>query len=459
MQLPESFVKTIRAILPGEADECLAAISASPVATSVRLNKFKPCDAFSDAPVVAWCDRAKQLAERPSFIADPFFHSGAYYVQESSSMFVGHVFQELKKKFEAGINVLDLCAAPGGKSTLLLDELDDNDLLVSNEIIKTRVNILEENLQRWGRSNIVVTNNDPARIGAMGSFFDMMLIDAPCSGEGMFRKDKNAIAEWSEQHVSLCAKRQQRILSDALPALKPGGYLVYSTCTFNHPENEANIKKLIDEEGYIPVQIPVEDVWNITTVNEYEGTPLFAYRFYPHKVSGEGFFLACLQKPGVWEPLNTKQKTPRPDKLSTKELDVVTPWLKNGSRLTMFKHNNDVYALPESLVSEIFLVRSMLSVKLSGLKLGELIKGKLLPDHQLALSIHLNPSVPSIETDRLQALTFLKKETFQVTSVPQDIYLIKYNGLGLGWAKIMPNRMNNYLPVNWRILKDLDTLV
>jgi 16S rRNA C967 or C1407 C5-methylase (RsmB/RsmF family)/NOL1/NOP2/fmu family ribosome biogenesis protein len=458
VQLPESFVKNIRAILPAEADQCLSAIAASPVAASIRLNKHKQSEAFADAPSIAWCNHAKQLSARPSFIADPLFHAGAYYVQESSSMFVAHVLQELRKNFDGNIRVLDLCAAPGGKSTLLLDELDDNDLLVSNEIIKTRVNILEENLVRWGRSNIVISNNDPARIGAVEAFFDLVLIDAPCSGEGMFRKDKNAIAEWSEQHVMLCTQRQQRILADALPALKPGGYLIYSTCTFNHAENEANVKKLI-EEGYIPVRIPVNDSWNISVVKEYEGTPMFAYRFYPHKVSGEGFFMACLQKPGTCDVSAIRQKTVKPDRLTAKELDIIDPWLRDSNAFTMFKNNDDVYALPETLVSEMFFLRSVLNVKRSGLKMGTLIKGKLVPDHQLSLSVHLNPSVPAIEADRLQALTFLKKETFPVDPVPQDIYLVKYKGLGLGWVKIMPNRMNNYLPVNWRILKDLDTMI
>ncbi|MES2691579.1 MAG: hypothetical protein V4658_14320 [Bacteroidota bacterium] len=457
MHLPEEFAKNIQLLLGEEAVECLAAIGHA-TTTTIRLNKGKPTLQFNESEQVEWYNAAKYLNDRPSFIADPLFHAGTYYVQESSSMFVGHVVKQLKAKYAKPVKVLDLCAAPGGKSTLVLDELTDDDLLVSNEIIKTRVGILEDNLVKWGRGNVVVTNNDPQQIGSIGAYFDIMLIDAPCSGEGMFRKDKNAISEWSEAHTLFCAQRQKRILSDALKALKPGGYLIYSTCTFNQAENEENVKWLTDEFGYRPEAIPIENDWGITHIDSYQDTPLHAYRFYPHKVKGEGLFLACLQKPLRDEkPVVAKEvKTPR---LKEKEVALLSPWLEEMDKFHFVFKQSLVFATLTQHVNDVALLSSKLYVKMAGTRLGEVMKDKLVPDHQLALSIYLNKNIPAIEVDRLDALKYLKKDNLVIPGYGQGIYLITYRQHGLGWAKVLPNRINNYLPVNWRILKDLKDLI
>lgn len=457
MHLPEEFVKNIQLLLGEEAEACIAAITHA-AGTTVRLNKNKPTQQFAQQEPVAWFPSARYLDERPQFIADPLFHAGTYYVQESSSMFVGHVLKQLKAKNTAPIKVLDLCAAPGGKSTLILDELTDDDLLVSNEIIKTRVGILEDNLVKWGRSNMVVTNNDPQQIGNLGAYFDVMLIDAPCSGEGMFRKDKNAIDEWSSEHTLFCAQRQKRILSDALKALKPGGYLIYSTCTFNHAENEENVKWLMDEFAYKSQHIAIEEDWGITYNDSYKGVPMHTYRFYPHKVKGEGFFLACLQKPlADEEPVVAKEvKTPR---LKEKDAELLSPWLEDPDQFHFDFKQSLVFATLKQHVNDVAFLSSKLYVKLAGIRLGEVMKDKLVPDHQLALSIHLNKNIPALEVDRLDALKYLKKDNLSVSGYNQGIYLITHQQHGLGWAKVLPNRINNYLPVSWRILKDLKDLI
>jgi NOL1/NOP2/sun family putative RNA methylase len=457
VQLPESFIAQINQLVGvDEAKQFIEAIGQTPL-TSVRLNKRKPSERFAQQPKVDWCSNARLLTERPSFVADPLHHAGAYYVQESSSMFVAHVLKHIKQNNTQAIKVLDLCAAPGGKSTLVLDELSDDDLLVSNEIIKTRVTILEDNLLRWGRNNVVVTNNDPQQIAKLGAYFDVVLIDAPCSGEGMFRKDKDAISEWSTEHTSFCAQRQKRILNDALQALKPGGFVIYSTCTFNYLENEENVSWLINEHQYKAIEIPVDEKWNITHQPTYQNTTVHGYRFYPHKVKGEGFFLACLQKPLAYEaePNIREVKTPR---LQEKDAALVQPWLDDLSNYFIENKNNVYYATPFKHVNDVAFLWSKLSVKLSGIKVGEAFKNTLVPDHHLALSTHLNKEVQRIDLNHTDAIKYLRKDAFVLDGYKQGIYLITYKNIGLGWTKVLPNRINNYLPVNWRILKDFKEL-
>ncbi len=206
--------------------------------TSVRLNPRKAAaPSFIQTGAVPWCGAGRYLSERPVFTLDPLFHAGAYYVQEASSMFVQHAVESLVDLNGPALRVLDLCAAPGGKSTLLAGLLRDEDLLVSNEVIQARAAILAENMSRWGQMNTWVSQNDPKDFAALGAYFDIMLIDAPCTGSGLWRKDEAAMDEWSPEHVKLCSERQKRIVADALPALKPGGLLLYATCSYSPEEN------------------------------------------------------------------------------------------------------------------------------------------------------------------------------------------------------------------------------
>ncbi len=221
-----------------DAASLLAAHETAAV-TSVRLNPRKPVIlSFKESGRVPWCTTGYYLAERPVFTLDPLFHAGAYYVQEASSMFVQHAFECLTDREGAPLRVLDLCAAPGGKSTLLAGLLRNEDLLVSNEVIQARAAILAENLSRWGQMNTWVTHNDPKEFSKLDPYFDVMLIDAPCTGSGLWRKDEAALEEWSPEHVKLCSERQKRIVADALPALKSGGLLLYATCSYSPEENE-----------------------------------------------------------------------------------------------------------------------------------------------------------------------------------------------------------------------------
>ncbi len=457
MQLPEEFKHQVRLLVGNEAELFFDSIAKEPH-TSIRMNPFKVYEGMDNSPRIPWCNHAVSLPSRPSFIADPLFHAGTYYVQEASSMFLDIALKQIKAEKNEPLKVLDLCAAPGGKSTLILDNLTDEDLLVANEIIKTRVSILEENIIKWGRSNIVVTNNDPRDFSSLKEFFDVIVVDAPCSGEGMFRKDKNAIEEWSLEHVALCANRQERILDDVLPALKPEGYLIYSTCTFNTNENEKNIVRLQNDFEMESMKLNCEEEWGITEIEEFENERLFAYRFYPHKVTSEGFFLTCLKKKGESRGVFSF-KEPKREKVNQPWLNEVSMYLQHPERFEFIMDATGISAYPKQQFAAMQVLSSKLKVRLSGLKMGEIMKGKLIPHHQLAQSIHLNKQIPCVELNLEQALRYLRNETFPLQELSQGVYAMSYQGHQLGWAKVMPNRINNYHPNNLRILKDLKDLL
>ena len=282
---PAEFINDLRESIGAvRADRVLAALSARPE-VSVRVNPFKLTleelrahfGAIAGDPVPWAAEEAFYLLDRPSFTLDPLFHAGAYYVQEASSMYVGVLFERALGVLgrRTGVRVLDLCAAPGGKTTQLLSHLDDTSLLVANEVMASRATVLSDNVARWGCSNVAVTSSDPAAFASLDGFFHVVVVDAPCSGEGMFRKDERAVAEWSPATVNLCAARQRRILADVWPALAPGGLLVYSTCTFNRREDEENVAWICDELG---------------------AECLDQRHFYPGEDRGEGFFAALVRK-------------------------------------------------------------------------------------------------------------------------------------------------------------------
>lgn len=422
--------------------------------TSVRINPRKNAFLFEGIEPVPWCSFGRYLDERPSFIADPYFHAGAYYVQEASSMFLQHIL-ETRADLDQKLHVLDLCAAPGGKSTLISSLLNDESLLVSNEIIKTRVGILADNLTKWGPVNVVVTNNDPKDYGRLPGFFDVMVVDAPCSGSGMFRKDPEAISEWSESAVGLCSQRQQRILADAFPTLKKGGLLVYSTCSYSIEENEHIADWLCDTFNLTPVAVPFDPAWGITETRSARHEA-FGYRFYPHKVKGEGFFVSCfIRQDGETEsgPVKTKLET-----AGRQELEILDRWLDPAHPVDLVRVNGDFLAFPKALTPELQGLQARLYIRKAGTRVGRIAGKDLVPDHELAQSLIVNREIPRITVDRENALKYLKKEDIRLEGAPTGWALICYDNFPLGWAKILPNRVNNYYPKELRILKDLKDL-
>lgn len=418
--------------------------------TSIRMNPFK-ASAPKSTQQVPWCPEGFYLDTRPSFTFDPSFHAGAYYVQEASSMFIDHILKAIRPEKNEPIKVLDLCASPGGKSTLLNSALQSSDLLVANEIIKTRVPVLTDNLSRWGTSNVIVTNNDPKDFNAIHSFFDVVLVDAPCSGSGMFRKDVAAMNEWSEGNVNLCHQRQERILADIYPALKEDGYLIYSTCSYSHQENEDILDWLCTEFDLETVRIPIYKEWGIVeTQSPLKGA--WGYRFYPGKVKGEGLFASCLRKKASSGGLSNYKNNGQ-QKLPAKEMDLVKDYLTNADNFYLFKVNDDWLAINREHKESLNILHRHLYIKKSGTRIGKLAGNDLIPDHELALSLAIDKSkVLATALSKDQAIQYLRRDNIDIAVNAKGWSLMEYEGLALGWAKLLPNRINNYYPKEIRIM-------
>ncbi len=415
---------------------------------SIRVNPDKFSEQVSH-PGIGWSRYGYYLDERPVFTLDPWFHAGLYYVQEASSMFLEQVFVQQVDPEEA-LNVLDLCAAPGGKSTHILSLLNKKSLLVSNEVIKSRAYILKENLQKWGRSNVVVTNSDPERFTSLKGLFDIIVVDAPCSGEGLFRRDEEAMKEWSPENVQLCVSRQRRILEAAWETLKPGGLMVYSTCTFNTHEDEENLDWLIRERGGDTVKIQLKDEWNIREVYSREGG--VGYKFFPHQVKGEGFFMTVVRKTeGEEGNINfRRQKTPFAA-LPKEAAGETESWMKENT-LKKVLFGEQVLAFPEEKEDIIIALTSQLHIISCGLEMAVLKKKNIVPAPALALSADLNTAYfPVVEVEYQEALRYLAKESFDLELPQGDWILVCFQGIPLGWLKKINQRFNNYYPVEWRI--------
>ena len=290
MNLPVDFITRTGGLLGEGQFAALREALAKEPPVSIRMNRLKMDAVPAGGHQVPWCGSGYYLASRPTFTFDPLFHAGCYYVQEASSMFLEQV---LTQYVHEPVVMLDLCAAPGGKSTLARSVLPEGSLLVANEVMRNRVQVLAENVTKWGHPGTVVLNNDPADFVPLGELFDVILTDVPCSGEGMFRKDPVAVEEWSVENVTLCWQRQRRIVRDIWHCLKPGGLLVYSTCTYNREENEDNVAWIAEELGAEVLPVEVQSGWNIS--GNLAGKDFPVYRFLPHRTEGEGLFMAVLR--------------------------------------------------------------------------------------------------------------------------------------------------------------------
>jgi 16S rRNA C967 or C1407 C5-methylase (RsmB/RsmF family)/NOL1/NOP2/fmu family ribosome biogenesis protein len=450
MNLPVEFASSMKAQLGDDFPAFEAALSES-LPTSVRFNPIKKIDEgrLDISNRVPWCEQGHYLKHRPVFTLDPAFHAGAYYVQEASSMFLHHALKQIVD-FSKPLKVLDLCAAPGGKSTLLAALLGEKDLLVVNEVIKARVNILKENMLKWGFPHVVVVNQDPETFSDLEGFFDIVLVDAPCSGEGLFRKDPKAMNEWSGSQVAMCAARQKRILSAAGLLVAPDGYLVYSTCTYNTQENLENVKWLTRTLDFESQDFDVPAEWGIA---KNENT----FQFYPHKVQGEGFFLAVLKQNAREE--NRLKGNLKLYKLPSNQSELLRPWIKASifeDYQFYSKKEGTILALHKDHLKWYSVLFQALTKRSSGLEIG-IFKGQsFVPSHGLALSTIVSDTLSSLELTEEAALKYLKKEAFETADAPDGWLLVRFCQLNLGWAKKMGDRVNNYLPTEWRIRMEID---
>lgn len=368
--------------------------------------------------------------------------------------------QAIRTYVTTPVRCLDLCAAPGGKSTHLSSLLPDGSLLVSNEVIRNRSYILAENLAKWGNASTIVLNNDPAEIGeALPEQFDLIVTDVPCSGEGMFRKDEASVGEWSVENVQLCAARQRRILHDIWPALRPGGLLIYSTCTYNTEEDEENVRHIVEELGAEALPVATDETWHVTGPLRY-GNPV--YRFFPHKTKGEGFFLAVLRKEGEEEyeaenerPTKSSKNKGKKDKKATLPIpQEAWDYFREKENITLEWDGPQLRMIPTTHKSFIDRIRDKrLRILSAGVVVGE-SKGKdLIPSQALALSQELNPSAfPDAELTWEEAIRYLRKEAITLPEgLPKGYLLMRYQGVPLGFVKHLGNRSNNLYPQEWRI--------
>jgi len=350
----------------------------------------------------------------------------------------------------APLRVLDLCAAPGGKSTHIQSVLSEDSLLVTNEVIRTRVNILKDNIIKWGCNNVVVTNNDPKDFAKLEGYFDVIVVDAPCSGSGLFRREPEAMNEWSIDNVALCSQRQQRILADAWPCLKNEGVLIYSTCSYSTAEDEQIMDWVTNNFAASGERINTDPSWNITEVQGEQNS--WGYRFWPDKLDGEGFFLACFRKTDGEEEALIRIKN-KPGAVNKKDLPLLDKWV-NKDDFFFLQHQQTVYAWPSRFQEEYNWLLNNLRVQYSGTILGELMRDKLVPDHSLAMSVILHPDLPCFELDYKQSIEYLQRKDLRLDNITKGWQLVTHQSHPLGWVNALPNRINNYYPRELRILKE-----
>lgn len=445
---PEDFVKRIHNQKYADAEALLQAL-AEPSPVSIRLNPLK----WSHIPLyseqVPWSGNGFYLKSRPSYTLDPLYHSGCYYPQEASGMFLEQLIKQTCGT-TGNLRILDLCAAPGGKSTLLSEIIGKDSLLISNDAIKSRSVVLAETLTKWGAGNFLVTQNDPSAFSRLPGYFDIIVVDAPCSGEGMFRS-KIAASEWSRSNTVHCVERQKRILLDVWPALKENGILIYSTCTFNPGENEENIKWFTSKEKAECLRIDVSLFKGITEI-DFQG--IFGYGFYPDKVMGEGFFISAIKKTSGQEKRVVKSQK-RPDLLPSKsDIKIEEEWT-NFSKDNLFKWGDEVFAVPCSLEEYLYLYGNLKIIK-AGTKVFSVKNKNYLPSHELALSTGLKKAAfRAIDVDLSSALKYMKRDTLKISIAARGWNLLTYKGVSIGFINNLGTRINNYFPVEWRIRMDL----
>jgi 16S rRNA C967 or C1407 C5-methylase (RsmB/RsmF family)/NOL1/NOP2/fmu family ribosome biogenesis protein len=442
--LPKEFEDRMRAELGAAYLDFVESLQ-EPSPVSIRLNPNKP--KRIEGTSIPWTNHGRYLSERPVFTLDPHFHAGAYYVQEASSMLLEQAMLQ-STDLSRTLRVLDLSAAPGGKSTHLLSLLSSDSLLIANEVIRSRASILSENIQKWGHPNVIVTCNDPNDFQKLEGYFDVIVVDAPCSGEGLFRKDPGAMNEWSIDNVHLCSLRQRRILSDVIPSLKEDGILIYSTCTYNEQENENNLIWLAKEEefDFLPLSIPPG--WGIETIKKDRA---IGYRCYPHQVKGEGFFISVLKKNSSTREVRSKSKK-KFNAASKKITEQLNNWVHHAHQLQFIQQENLLITIPQQHLDDIQFLSEQLTIVTKGTAIAEVKHDKLIPEHAFALSIYLNSeNFQPINLTLDQALLYLRKENFMLDDQRRGFSQIFYQENSIGWVNLLGSRFNNLYPSSWRI--------
>ena len=441
--LPEAFKERIIGQLPSDESERFFASLQTTSPVTIRYNPIK-CNNKQHLLEIPWCKEGRILPVRPVFTLDPHFHAGNYYVQEAGSMLLEPLLSDYIEQLKNGL-ILDLCAAPGGKSTHLLSLLGKDCTLVCNEIIPQRNKVLRHNLAKWGYPNTIVTQSNPSQIAASGLKFDLIVVDAPCSGEGLFRKDPKAMMEWSPSQAQQCAIRQNSILDEILPALKTGGLLLYSTCTYNPEENDLQIQRLMETGKFkLVTPNPPETIKKTT----------YGWQAFPHLTTAEGFYCCLLEYTGEEQLFKKTEKLP---KQRSVPFFNGSDWLENAEKYIIYPEGEYLNAATLEVKSAVVQLSTSCYLRSYGIILGEMKGKNFVPSPELALCIELKTSAPGIELSHDEAIKYLRCEAITAGSTENGWHLIKFESSPLGWAKHIGNRWNNYFPKDWRILMNNTT--
>lgn len=416
-----------------DADKLMEVLEGEPL-TSIRLNpKFS---IEIEGEPVPWNSNGLYLKARPNFNTDPLYHAGAYYPMEASSMFLDYALNQIQVPTDSVI--LDLCAAPGGKSLILKDHFP-NHLLVSNEIDGKRVHVLKENVIKWGTLDHIVVQSDAEKLKQSDLRYGLVVVDAPCSGEGLFRKDKASRAEWTLERAAGCAVRQNHILDDAVELIEPGGYMIYSTCTYNPQENMEQIERLVNEYKMQPVELSIESSFGIDEVSSGD---IKGYQFWPHRIKGEGFFIAILKKRGEEFTGHSKNIKFKRDQLDSELVIDEERFVQNLEGRYYLFSAEELRAV-DSLKKVAKLIKK-------GVFMGE-IKGRdLVPSYDVSHQPTIVGKYPHYELDMEQAKKYLQGNALMIPA-PKGPIVLTYNKLALGMGKSNGSRINNLYPKHLRI--------
>lgn len=415
---------------------------------------------YEETSPVGWCESGRYLPSRPQFTFNPLLHAGVFYVQDASSMIHETIIKRLIDIYDRkeNLRVLDLCAAPGGKTTSIINAVPDGTVVVANEFMQQRAVILRENLSKWGYPHIIITSSPTDKFAKCGELFDFVVVDAPCSGEGMMRKEEQARIQWSEGLIRQCAALQREILSNAAASLRDGGYLIYSTCTFNTIEDEENAAFIRDSLGLVPVDMVFPEEWGILPSLSSD---IPAMRFMPHATRGEGLFAAVFRKEVSDERdylprLGRNQPKSAPGKTASKSvpLPATDKWTKRSDGLTVTNRVNDtIYLASRNLDSVRSALEGNVRILTAGVPAADL-KGKdWAPRTELALSTAFEPTAfPTVTLTKEEALAYLRCEAFRLPDdTPKGYVAVSFLGHPLGFVKNIGNRANNLYPSEWRI--------
>ena len=449
---PEAFIRRIKKQSCIDSEELLRALREKSVA-SIRLNRLKWDRDPPDSSPVPWCRDGFFPGPRPSYTMDPLYHAGCYYPQESSGMFLEEIFRQTRPE-PGNYKILDLCGAPGGKSTHLSSLIGKTSLLIANEVIRSRALILAENVTKWGIPNVIITQSDASAFTRLPGYFDIILVDAPCSGEGMFR-DRIARNEWSEDNAAMCSDRQKRILMDVWPALKEEGILIYSTCTFNPAENEENVKWITERKGAETVRLDISEYKGIIEIN-HRG--IYGYGFYPGKVRGEGFFISVVRKKEKPPEKISNIKSDANPGVSREEIRVATD-IYDTVADRLIKYNDEIIAIPCNY-GEYRKISGALKIVKAGPGLARMKNRSgnlnIVPLHDLALSVsYKKEAYPTVDLSLDKAQVYLSRGQIAPEKFRPGWNIVRYQGVNLGFINNIGTRINNYYPMDWRIRTDV----